>query len=246
MAFTILIADDKIHDERDTISDLPHLLRQAGYDVIMTDNADEACTLVWERQPDLAVLDIDFKPQRTSGLDVCRSVRAQERDDGNRLPIILITAVFRETVDVLEGFRLGVDDYVIRPCDNRVILARIRANLPPEIMDIDGRMRIDFEQYRLWVRHDEQWRQIRLPRLQFELLRILVTNAGRILTTVGISEQIFAKDVSQDALAVVIHRLRQSIETDPAVPIYIETIRGVGYRFTGHPVRSQPPESARR
>jgi DNA-binding response OmpR family regulator len=123
----------------------------------------------------------------------------------------------------------------------------VRANLPSEVVEIDGRIRIDLDGQRLWVNNEEeQWQQVHLQRLQFELLHALVVNAGLIMPSTTLKDRVWGKDVSDGVLAVYIRRLREKLEPDPHHPIYIEAIRGVGYRFNGRPVRARSPEPGRR
>jgi DNA-binding response OmpR family regulator len=235
MPFKILVIDDQIYDKHDTISALPALLESAGYDVATTANATSAYDLVFEYKPDLIVLDISFTGQDIGGIDICRALRA----DDYWVPIILITGVFTETEDVLKGFKAGADDYVKRPCDNREILARIQASLPPGIVEVDNRLRIDFDNRQVCVRQDQEWREVYLQPLLFKLLQALVLNAGRIMESTRLKDRVWEKeDLSDDALAVFIRRLREKLELDPQHPTYIENIRGVGYRFNGRPARA--------
>ena len=148
MPFKILVIDDYIYDKADTISGLPALLELAGYDVATSADGRSAYDLVFECKPDLIVLDIGFPHQDIDGIEICRSIRTEDY----RAPIILITGTFTETESVLEGFKAGADDYVKRPCDNREILARIRANLPPGVIEVDDRLRIDFNDRRVCVK----------------------------------------------------------------------------------------------
>lgn len=240
MPFKILVADDKIDDPRDPIAELPALLERAGYEVVTTAGAEAVYDLAWERGPDLIVLDIRFDGQETDGIEICRALR----DAGSQVPVVLITAVFNETEDVLRGFEAGAADYVRRPCDNREILARVRANLPPEAMEVDGHLCVDFQGRRLWVQRAGAWQEVHLQPLQFELLQTLVVNAGQIVLSTTLKDRVWGKDVSDAALAVYIRNLRQAIEPDPDQPTYIETIRGLGYRFNGRPVRSALPPAA--
>ncbi len=163
---------------------------------------------------------------------------------GHQAPIILITAIFSETEDVLAGFEAGSNDYVIRPCDNREIQARIRANLPPGIVEINGRFRIDFDALHVFVRSDETWQEVCLQPLLFRLLQVLVLNAGQIIEATRLKDRVWDKEISDDALAVFIRRLREKLEPDPHHPTYIETIRGVGYRFNGRPSRAGSKRAA--
>ncbi len=234
MPFKILMIDDHIRDKTDTISSLPALLEKEGYEVAVTADAELAYDLVFEYKPDLIVLDIHFDRQDIDGIEICQAIR----DEDDRIPIILITAVFTETEDVLAGFKAGANDYVIKPCDNREIQARIRANLPPGIVEIDGRLRMDFNALRVCVKHGEAWQEVNLQPLLFRLLQVLVLNAGRIMESTRLKDRVWDKEISDDALAVFIRRLREKLEPDPQLPTYIETIRGVGYRFNGRPTRA--------
>lgn len=227
MPFKILVIDDDIHDRSDTISALPALLEAAGYQVATTTDGETAFDLVFEYYPDLIVLDIHFDRQAVDGIEICRAIRS----DGYSVPIILITAIFTETEDVLRGFEAGADDYVKRPCDNREILARIRASLPQGRTEFDHRVCIDYVERRLWV----EGREVALQPLLFKLLHVLATNAGCIVPSTRLKDRVWEKDVSDDALAVFVRRLREKLELDLNRPACIETIRGVGYRFNGRP-----------
>lgn len=235
MPFKILVIDDHIRDKSDTISSLPALLEREGYAVATTADGETAYDLVFECKPDLIVLDIVFERQDIDGIEICQSIR----DNEYRVPIILITGIFTETEDVLAGFKAGADDYVRKPCDNREILARIRANLPPGVVEVDDRIRIDFDDRCVCLKTEQDWREVYLQPLLFKLLQVLVINAGRIMESTRLKDRVWEReDISDDALAVFIWRLREKLEPDPRHPIYIETIRGVGYRFNGRPTRA--------
>jgi DNA-binding response OmpR family regulator len=234
MPFKILVVDDKIDDESDDLSDLPDLLRAAGYEVVTTSDGDKAYDLVWACNPDLILLDIVFENQSVDGIEICEAIRQNESD----IPIILVTAIMKETESILRGFEAGADDYVVRPRDNREVLARIRANLPPEVLVVDGFIRVDFASRKVQVKRGENWQEVHLQRLQFELLDVLVTNAGRIVLSTTLKDRVWNKPVSDEVLAVYIHRLREKLEPDPDHPIYIDTIRGLGYRFNGRLTRA--------
>jgi DNA-binding response OmpR family regulator len=235
MPFKILVIDDEIHDRDNTISGLPALLESAGYEVATTADSETAYDLVFEYKPDLIVLDLFFDHQDIDGIEICKAIRLED----DRTPIILITAIYTETEDVLDGFKAGADDYVRRPCDNREILARIRANLPPQVVEVDDYIRVDFNSWRVWVNRNAEWQEVALQPLQFRLLQVLVLNVGRIMESYKLKDRVWEnEDLSDDALAVFIWRLREKLEPDPHHPIYIETIRGVGYRFNGRPTRA--------
>jgi len=234
MSFRILIADDDIDSGTNEISRLPDMLRAAGYGVRTTAEGNRAYDLVWEYRPDLVVLDIVFEGQSVDGIEICEAIRL----NGSDIPIILVTARKTETEDVLRGFEAGADDYVTRPRGNREIMARIRANLPPEVIIVDDYLLIDRAARRVWVCRDGRWQEVHLQPLQFELLDVLITNAGRIVPATTLKDRVWGKPVSDEALTVYIHRLRKKLEPDPAHPVYIETIRGIGYRFNGRPIRA--------
>jgi DNA-binding response OmpR family regulator len=234
MPFRILVVHDDIDNESDEISKLPGMLRAAGYEVRTTLDGNQAYDLVWEYNPDLVVLDIVFENQSVDGRGICEAIRL----NGSEIPIILVTAIMTETEEVLRGFEAGADDYVTRPRDNREIMARIRANLPFEVNVIDDCILIDSSSRRVWVCRDGRWQEVHLQRLQLELLDVLILNAGQIVPTTTLKDRVWGKPVSDAALAVYIHRLREKLEPDPGHPVYIETIKGLGYRFNGKPSRA--------
>lgn len=233
MPFKILVADDNINDNKDEISRLPEMLQAAGYQVATTPDAVAVYDLVLEARPDLVVLDIYFKNQPVDGFEICEAIRSNDPD----IPIIFITGLKTETEDVLHGFDAGANDYVVRPRDNREIIARIRANLPPEVLMIDNYLCVDLAGFRVFVRRAEKWLEVHLPPLEFELLKVLVIHAGLVVLTTSLKNKIWEdKIVSDDVLAVYIRRLREKLEPDSAHPVYIETIKGLGYEFNGKPV----------
>lgn len=231
MPFRILVVDDEIDDESREISRLPDMLRAVGYEVRTTSDANQAYDLVWEYHPDLIVLDIVFKGQSVDGVEICEAIRLNDPD----VPIILVTALMTETEDVLRGLKARANDYVTRPRDNREIVARIQANLPPSVIVVDNYLLVDSLSLRVWVCRDGRWQEIHLQRLLFELLEVLITNAGLIVPTTTLKDRVWGKPISDSALAVFIHRLREKLERDPDHPVYFETIRGLGYRFNGRP-----------
>lgn len=234
MPFKILVVDDEIDNESDEISRLPGMLRAAGYEVRTTSDGNQAYDLVWEYNPNLIVLDIVFQGQSVDGIEICEAIRL----NGCDVPIILVTALMTETEDVLRGFEVGADDYVTRPRDNREIMARVRANLPYEVIVVDDYILVDASSLRVWVCREGRWQKIPLQPLLFKLLLVLITNAGLIVPTTTLKDRVWGKPVSDAALAVYIRRLREKLEPDPRHPVYIETIRGLGYRFNGRPTRA--------
>lgn len=229
MPYKILVIDDRINERTYPLAALPGMLEGEGYEVATTADPEKAWDLVFEYQPDLILLDIELEPGQNPGhgeplgITYCRQIRTE----GYPGPIILITAVWTETGSVIEGFDAGADDYVRMPCDNLEILARIGASLPGGIYKVNCRILIDSEERRVWVAGVE----VHFAPLEFKLLDILVRNAGRIVPSSMLIDRVWEKDVSDDVLAVFVRRLRQKIEPDPSHPTYIETVRGIGYRF---------------
>ena len=235
MPFKIFVADDEIYDKHNEIFRLPEMLRAAGYEVVTTPDGVGVYDLVLESKPDLVVLDICFKNQPVDGFEICEAIRNNDPE----IPIIIITGARTETEDALCGFEAGANDYVIRPRDNREIIARIRANLPPEVLIVDNYLCVDLAGSQVFVKRAESWQEVHLARLEFELLKVLIMNAGLVVPTTVLKNKLWEdKIVTDDVLAVYIHRLREKIEPDPANPVYIENIKGFGYRFTGKPVHT--------
>jgi two-component system, OmpR family, alkaline phosphatase synthesis response regulator PhoP len=235
MPFKILVVDDNLDVKHDEISKLPEMLRAAGYEVVITPDGVAAYDLVLEYKPDLVVLAIQFKNQPVDGFEICEAIRQNENI---KIPIILITSAMKESEDILRGFEAGADDYVVRHRDNREILARIRANLPPEVLIINDYLCVDLAGFQVFVKRAQNWQKVHLPPLEFELLKVLIMNDGLVMLTTSLKNKIWGdKLVSDDVLTVYIRRLREKIEPNPAHPVYIETIEGFGYRFNGKQTR---------
>lgn len=230
MPFKILVADDEINDKRNDIAGLPGMLRDVGYDVAATSDGERAYDLVLESKPDLVVLDIVFKNQSLDGFDICTAIRSNDP----AVPIILITSYNTSLDDILRGFEAGANDYITRPRDNSEIIARIRANLPSEVLVVDDYLCFDLKGEQVYIKRAGTWQEVHLARLEYELLKVLVMNGGLVMLSTILKGKIWEdKIVSDDVLAVYIRRLREKIEPDPAHPKYIETIKGFGYRFNG-------------
>jgi DNA-binding response OmpR family regulator len=233
VAIQILVADDRIDEEGYDVHELPALLRAAGYEVIATADGEQVYDLVEEQRPDLVVLDICFSDQQVSGLDIIEAIMLNP----DPMPVILITGQMTETEAVVRGFQLGADDYVTLPRDNREILARIRRSLPPEVLIIDDHIAVDRAARTVCIKEDGGWTEVHLQPLQYELLDALIIHAEQTVVSVSLKERVWGRLVSDSILAVYVHRLRCKLEPDPANPVYIETVRGIGYRFRGRPVR---------
>ncbi len=218
----ILVVDDNPN----VLSFVQPALEREGYHVVTAQDGDEALYQIEILAPDLIVLDIEMPPP--NGLDVCR----QLRKSGNETPIIFLTV--RDTVVDLEiGFAFGANDYVTKPFDIRELLARIKARLPPQILEIDTYLRIDARRRQVWLRAQEDWQEVHLTPKEFDLLQYLVYNAGRAIGKMTLLEQIFdyAEVVETKTVEKHIWALRQKLEPAPALPRYILNVRGVGYKF---------------
>ena len=230
----VLLAED----EESFVEALVIGLTNEGFRVTVARDGAEALRLFDETDPDIMLLDL-MLPQ-VSGIDVCRSIRTR-----SRVPIIMVTAKGTE-IDTVVALEMGADDYVTKPYRLRELVARMRAVLrrAPGGLDADQvrsqalsaegiwesvDIKMDFDQRRVFVRGDE----VHLRRKEFELLRLLVENAGRVLTRDVLIDRVWGTDYIGDTKTLDVHikRLRSRIEADPSAPVLINTVRGVGYRF---------------
>jgi two-component system response regulator RegX3 len=167
-----------------------------------------------------------------SGTEVCRQIRAK-----SQVPIIMLTAKDTE-VDKVVGLELGADDYVVKPYSKAELVARIKAVLRRNNADAfvnqggsisAGPVVIDVERHQVSINGEN----IALPLKEFELLEFLVRNSGRVLTRTQLIDRVWGSDYFGDTKTLDVHvkRLRAKIEKDPANPVYIQTIRGLGYKF---------------
>ena len=220
-----------VEDEKSLSEPLAYLLRREGYEVSVVDNGLSAVEAVDQSPPDLMLLDL-MLPGLT-GTEVCREVRNR-----SSLPIIMLTAKDSE-VDIVVGLELGADDYVTKPYSSRELLARIKSVLrrrstdpdPADgILDYHGIV-LDSDRHQLQVRGEP----VSLPLKEFELLELLMVNAGRVLTRGQIIDRVWGSDYFGDTKTLDVHikRLRSKIEVHPSEPTVIVTVRGLGYRFEG-------------
>lgn len=218
-----------VEDEKSLSEPLSYLLRREGYEVQVVDNGPAAVTAVETAPPDLMLLDLMLPG--LPGTEVCREVRQR-----SSLPIIMLTAKDSE-VDIVVGLELGADDYVTKPYSSRELLARIKAVLrrraedphaSQSILEYHGIV-LDSDRHQLVVRGAP----VALPLKEFELLELLMLNAGRVLTRGQIIDRVWGSDYFGDTKTLDVHikRLRSKIEDDPSEPTMIVTVRGLGYRF---------------
>ena len=227
---TILVVDDE-----EPIQELLRFnLEKEGYVVCIATDGEEALKHVASDQPDLIVLDLMLPGM--DGLEVCRRLRANPKFQ--QIPIIMLTAKGEE-IDTVLGLELGADDYMTKPFSPRELLARIKARLRrPNSQEeteskiiIRGELRVDVTGFRVHVRGEET----ELTPKEFELLRVLVAHPGRVYSREELLERIWGYEYDGDTRTVDVHvrHLRLKIEKDPSNPDYIETLRGIGYRFKG-------------
>ena len=225
MGTKILLVDDNPN----VISFVQPALEREGYSVATARDGLEVLYQAETLGPDLIVLDIEMPAP--NGLEVCR----QLRERGDETPVIFLTV--RDSITDLElGFEFGADDYITKPFDVRELLARIKARLPPRSLEIDGYLRIDTGQRKVWVQREDEWQEISLTPKEFDLLRHLVYNANRAIGRTTLLEQVFdyPEDVETKTVEKHIWSLRQKLEPDPRTPHYILNVRGVGYKFEDH------------
>lgn len=230
MAVSVILV---VEDEATYREVLSAALAKEGFAVVSAEDGVTALQLFEQHSPALVILDLMIP--RLSGIDVCRRLR--QRSD---VPIIMVTAKTSE-IDVVVGLEVGADDYVTKPYRLRELLARVRANLRRAGFDGDGPVgddsdalvigpvQLDLARHELRVRGEA----VDLPPKEFDLLELLMENAGRALTRGRLMQRVWGADYVGDTKTLDVHvkRLRQKIEDDPAQPTRLVTLRGVGYRY---------------
>lgn len=243
----VLLAED----DESFIDALAIGLAREGFHLSVARDGNEALRLFAEIEPDIVLLDLMLP--RLSGIDVCRSIRAR-----SSVPIIMVTAKGTE-IDTVVGLEVGADDYVSKPYRLRELVARMRAVLrrvpdeqdataeasassetkqkekaaspppPPSNVIEAGGVQIDPDRHLVFIRGQD----VHLRRKEFELLSLLIENAGRLLTRDVLIDRVWGSDYFGDTKTLDVHikRLRSHVEEDPSSPKLITTIRGVGYRF---------------
>ncbi len=218
-----------VEDEESFSDALSYMLRREGYEVEVADTGPAALTTFDRTGADLVLLDLMLPG--LSGTEVCRELRNR-----SKVPIIMVTA--RDTeVDKVVGLELGADDYVTKPFSSRELIARVRAVLrrggePEEMITSTveaGPVRMDVERHVVSV----DGHQVSMPLKEFDLLELLLRNAGRVLTRGQLIDRVWGSDYVGDTKTLDVHvkRLRAKIEPDPGNPKYLVTVRGLGYKF---------------
>jgi len=225
---TILV----VEDEEAFVEALTVGLKREGFRVQVARDGAEALAVFDAVAPDLVLLDVMLP--KVSGIDVCRQIRTR-----SKVPIIMVTAKAAE-IDTVVGLEVGADDYVTKPYRLRELVARMRAVLRRSPLDEPvavgggeamtvGDVTIDPEGHEVFVRGE----QVALPLKEFELLALLIENAGRVLPRETLIDRIWGLDYVGDTKTLDVHvkRLRSKVELDPSVPSRIVTIRGLGYKY---------------
>ncbi len=224
MASILLVEDDPTLSET-----LRYNLEREGYRVYTAGDGIQALELARREHPDMLLLDVMLP--RLDGFSVCRILR-QESD----VPILMLTAR-QDEIDRIAGLELGADDYVSKPFSLGELLARVRAIMrrsdrqpigSREIFEA-GELKLDTGSRRVWRDNIE----ITLAQKEFDLLACLVRNRGMALSRDVLLERVWGYDFAGDNRTVDVHIrwLREKIEADPSHPTYIQTVRGIGYRF---------------
>nr|WP_187698286.1 MULTISPECIES: response regulator transcription factor [Rathayibacter] len=217
-----------VEDESALSEPLSYLLEREGYDVTVAEDGNRAVTAFDDGEYDLILLDLMLPGM--PGTEVCREIRTR-----SSVPIIMVTAKDSE-VDIVVGLELGADDYVTKPYSTRELLARIRAVLRRRTEDpgeerivVAGPVRMDIERHTVEVDGVET----AMPLKEFELLEMLLRNAGRVLTRGQLIDRVWGSDYFGDTKTLDVHvkRIRSKIEKTPKEPVLLVTVRGLGYRF---------------
>lgn len=218
-----------IEDEESFRDALKFMLSREGFDVILAPNGAEGIKLFDSMNPDLVLLDL-MLPE-VSGTEVCKYIRTK-----SNTPVIMLTAKDTE-IDKVVGLELGADDYVTKPFSTRELLARIKAvlrrggDLENDFVGAVevGPIRMDVERHVLSVNGEA----VSMPLKEFELLEFLMRNSGRVLTRGQLMDRVWGSNYVGDGKTLDVHvkRIRSKIEPDPANPVHLTTVRGLGYRF---------------
>ncbi len=220
-----------VEDEDSFVEALTVGLKREGFRVQVATDGAQALAVFDAVRPDLVLLDVMLP--KISGIDVCRELRSR-----SRVPIIMVTAKGSE-IDTVVGLEVGADDYVTKPYRLRELVARIRAVLRRTPVDGQaalsgeavtvGDVTLDPERHEVSIRGEA----VGLPLKEFELLGLLLENAGRVLTRETLIDRVWGPDYVGDTKTLDVHikRLRAKVEVEPSNPTRIVTIRGLGYKY---------------
>ena len=222
-----------VEDEPSFVEALTIGLTREGFRVISVTDGFEAVQRFDEVQPDIVLLDVMLP--RLSGIDVCRQLRKR-----SQVPIIMVTAKGAE-IDTVVGLEVGADDYITKPYRMREVVARMRAVLRrspndsgPRRISSPGSLAVgdvvlDPDEHRVTIDGED----VALPLKEFELLHLLLANAGRVLPRETLIDRVWGSDYVGDTKTLDVHikRLRAKVEPNPTSPTRILTYRGLGYKF---------------
>ena len=218
-----------VEDEQNLREPLVYLLQKEGYDVIEAEDGRSALENFARLGADIILLDLMLPG--LSGNEVCRSIRAE-----SQVPIIMVTAKDTE-IDKVVGLEIGADDYVTKPYSSRELLARMKAVLrrgtdvvvSSATKIIAGPVEMDLESHTVRV----NGAKVQMPLKEFELLELLMENVNRVLTRGQITDRVWGSNYFGDTKTLDVHvkRIRSKIEEDPARPVHLTTVRGLGYKF---------------
>ena len=220
-----------VEDEASFSEALAFLLGKEGFETTVAEDGKQAIASFNENGADLILLDLMIPV--ISGVEVCRTIRTH-----SQVPIIMLTAKDAE-IDKVVGLELGADDYVTKPYSSRELIARIKAVLrrgvagdsthtDHDLLEV-GPVRLNIGKHQVFVNDVP----VALPLKEFELLEFLMRNSGRVLTRSQLIDRVWGGDYYGDTKTLDVHikRLRAKIEVDPANPVLIQTIRGLGYKL---------------
>ena len=218
-----------VEDEQSLREALVFFLEKEGHEVSVAVDGEEAIRVFENESPDIILLDLMLP--KMDGNQVCKQIR-----QSSNVPIIMLTAKDSE-IDKIVGLEIGADDYITKPYSTRELLARIRAVLrrqvePPlnaESVLVAGALRLDSDRHVVTLNGNP----LTLPLKEFELLELLMENVNRVLTRGQIIDRVWGSNYFGDTKTLDVHikRLRSKVEEDPARPIYIQTVRGLGYKL---------------
>lgn len=222
----ILIVDDENH----IVELLKYNLESNGYKTVCALNGIDALGIINDKKPDLILLDVMLPGM--DGYDVCKEIKKNRETES--IPVIMLTAKGDE-FDKILGLELGADDYITKPFSVRELLARIKAVLRRNTKDTSSKiiafdnMVIDLDKHEI----SKGGEAIDLTLKEFELLKLLILNKGKVLTRDFLLDKVWGYEYYGETRTVDVHvrHLRQKIEDDDKNPKYIETVRGIGYKF---------------
>ena len=218
-----------VEDEQSLREPLVYLLEKEGYEVLDAADGNAAIEIFKSTNPDIVLLDLMMPGM--SGNEVCRVIRQT-----SNVPVIMLTAKDSE-IDKVVGLEIGADDYVTKPYSTRELLARMKAVLrrnsePTPVTDgllEGGPVSMDVDRHMVFV----NGQKVAMPLKEFELLELLLENRNRVLTRAQIIDRVWGSNYFGDTKTLDVHvkRIRSKIEDDPARPVHLVTVRGLGYKF---------------